>query len=164
EEQRLEILGQIRGWLEPLKMLAKYAVAEVAAVFEGIKDKTIVHYQLLYSGPRDGLGLARLVLGTGRDKTVEARLSGGSFEVPSQHFANAGQQRAFALAFFFALLDRHPGGLGFVLMDDPILSLDDDHRESWSGNILRPKLEALQIILATHQRQFLNNCRYDFQA
>jgi SOS-response transcriptional repressor LexA len=47
-------------------------------------------------------------------------------------------------------------------MDDPILSLDDDHRESWSANILKPALEYLQVILATHQRQYLNHCKYDF--
>jgi hypothetical protein len=98
-----------------------------------------------------------------RHASVEAYLGGGQFEVPGQHFGNAGLQRALALAFYFAVLDRHPGGLGFVIMDDPILSLDDDHREAWSANLLRPALATTQVIVATHQRQFLNNCRGDFQ-
>ena len=83
--------------------------------------------------------------------------------MPGQHLSNAGQLRALALAFYFSLLDRHPGGLGFIIMDDPILSLDDDHREAWAANLLHPELKKTQVILATHQRQFLLNCRADFQ-
>ena len=90
-------------------------------------------------------------------------LSGPGFEMPGQHLSNAGQLRALALAFYFSLLDRHPGGLGFIIMDDPILSLDDDHREAWAANLLHPELKKTQVILATHQRQFLLNCRADFQ-
>ena len=49
-----------------------------------------------------------------------------------------------------------------MVMDDPILSLDDDHREAWSANILKPALATTQVVVATHQRQFLNNCKNDF--
>jgi hypothetical protein len=109
------------------------------------------------------LALTRLHLHHGRDKRVEAYLAGPGYEVPSQYVGNAASLRAVALAFFFALLSRHPGGLGFVLMDDPILSLDDDHREAWSANVLRGALSSTQVIVATHQRQFFNNCRADFR-
>ncbi|MCI0463672.1 MAG: hypothetical protein L0Z62_42600, partial [Gemmataceae bacterium] len=159
----VDMLEEVRITLEEIKPLGKYAVAEVERVFEQIKDKTIENCRKLYPHAHLDLAPSRLHLNKGRDKTVEAYLACDHFEVPGQHFANAGMSRAVALAFFFALLERHPGGLGFVLMDDPILSLDDDHREAWSANVLRPTLATTQIIVTTHQRQFLVHCRADFQ-
>ena len=49
-------------------------------------------------------------------------------------------------------------------MDDPILSLDEDHRERWSREILNPKLKYFQVILSTHQKQYLNHCGYIFES
>ncbi len=49
-------------------------------------------------------------------------------------------------------------------MDDPILSLDEDHRERWSSRILSPLLSSIQVLLTTHQSQYLSNCSSDFSA
>lgn len=163
ETQRgVQILDELQPALEALKPLSRYAAGQVVSVFAHIVDRSLANLKQLYPESPSGLELTRLVMSTGRDTTVEALLSRGDYEVQSQFFANAGLQRAIALSFYCALLDDHPGGLGFVTMDDPILSLDDDHRESWSANILRPRVDSVQFVLATHQRQFLNNCRHDF--
>lgn len=159
----LALLGEVRAAIEELKSVGKYAEAEVEHVFGGIRDATVELFGKLYPHANPDLSLTRLHLNKGRDKSVEAYLGTGGFEFPGQQVANAGCIRAVALAFYFALLGKHPGGLGFVAMDDPILSLDENHREAWSSNILRPCLSTIQIILATHQRQFLNNCRSDFR-
>lgn len=159
-DQRLSEV--IQAALEEVKPLGKFAEAEVERVFGDIKDTTIDNLRKLYPYASPNVIPKRLHLNKGRDKSVEAYLAGKDFEVAGQHIANAGLLRAVALAFYFALLDRHPGGLGFIIMDDPILSLDDDHREAWASNVLRPALLHTQVILATHQKQFLNNCRSDF--
>jgi energy-coupling factor transporter ATP-binding protein EcfA2 len=158
----LAALEEMHAALEAIKPIGKYAAAEVERVFTDIREKTIENTRKLYPHANPDLSPSRLHLNKGRDKSVEAYLSAGAFEVPGQHIANAGLLRAIALAFYFALLERHPGGLGFVVMDDPILSLDDDHREAWSANILKPALATTQVVVATHQRQFLNNCKTDF--
>lgn len=163
KEDALRVLKELATGLNELKPLSKYAANKVSTVFGSIRVNTIENWRRLYPETSSGLDPARLVMGKGRDKTVEALLGRGSYEVPGKHFANAGLQRAIALSFFFALLEEHPGGLGFVVMDDPILSLDEDHRESWSANLLRPAMETIQVILATHQRQYLNHCAYDFR-
>jgi len=159
---QIALLEEMRSPLDQLKLLSRYATEEVRQVFGSIRDKTIENWGKLYPERSSGLAPARLYMGTGRDKTVESLLTGGRCEVPGRFFANAGLQRAVALSFFFALLDRHPRGLGFVVLDDPILSLDEEHRESWSAQVLKPWVEDLQVILATHQRQYLNNRRHDF--
>jgi len=157
-ETALADLEELRGAIDELKPLAKYAVAQVTTVFESIRDEALKHWRRMYPESSTGMKPGRLVLGSGRDKSVEALLSCEAYEVPGQHFANAGLQRAIALAFYFALLDRHPKGLGFVLLDDPILSLDDDHRERWSREVLRNRLDEFQVVLATHQRQYFLHC------
>lgn len=162
-ERDASALSEIQTALEAVKPIGKYAEAEVGQIFDAIRDKTIENYRKLYPHSSPNLVPSRLHINKGRDKSVEAYLKGKGFEVPGQAVANAGLLRAVALAFYFALLERHPGGLGFILMDDPILSLDDDHREAWSSNILGPALASIQVIVATHQKQFLNNCRSDFR-
>jgi hypothetical protein len=159
---QLNILEELSAPLDQLKALSKYAETVVQSEFDAIKDVTTANLKHLYPESSTGMHPGNLKLGKGKDKTVEALLTSTAFEVPGQYFANAGLQRAIALAFYFALLEKHTGGIGFVVMDDPILSLDEDHRERWSVNLLRPKLRTLQVILATHQRLFLRHCAHDF--
>ncbi len=159
---QLKVLEEISDPLDHLKLLSKYAESVVQAEFNAIKGTTVTNLKHLYPETSTGMRPGNLRLGKGKDKSVEALLTANAFEVPGQYFANAGLQRAIALAFYFALLEKHHGGIGFVIMDDPILSLDEDHRERWAVNLLRPKLDKLQVILATHQRVFLRHCAHDF--
>lgn len=163
KEEQIGILDELQSPLDDLKLLSKYAAEEVGQIFGSIRDKTVENWKKLYPETSTGLAPARLHMGSGRNKSVESLLAGGHCEVPGQFFANAGLQRAIALSFLFALLDRHPRGLGFILLDDPILSLDDEHRECWSANVLHPWIGDLQFIVATHQRQYLNHCRHHFR-
>jgi hypothetical protein len=159
----LKILAEMRSGLDAVKSLRKYAEAQVTAIFDRIGGNAVENWRCLYPETSTGLKPGRLALGKGRDKSVESLLSANDFDVPSEHFGNAGLRRAIALAFYFALLEEHPGGLGFVIMDDPVLSLDDEHRDTWSHELLLPKMENFQFLVATHQRQYLNLCRNDFK-
>lgn len=161
-QAKLDTLDSLKEPLNNLKDLSKYAVDKTTMIFGEIKDKAIENWKLLYPENSTGLYPSRLVMGGGRDRSIESLLTQGDYEVPGPPFANAGLQRAIALSFLCALFDKHPNGLGFIIFDDPILSLDDDHRERWSGRILNPRMETMQVILATHQRQFLTNCKDDF--
>ncbi|HUG68715.1 MAG TPA: hypothetical protein VMM76_13250, partial [Pirellulaceae bacterium] len=162
KEAQHAILEELRSPLNNIKALKKYAEGEVQRVFTDIRDKTISNWRTLYPETSSGLAPARVVVGTGRDKSVTTFLSKSAYEVPGQFFGNAGLQRAVALSFYFALLEKHPRGLAFVIMDDPILSLDDGHRESWSREILKPWMQRCQFIIATHQAHYLTNCRSHF--
>ena len=155
-------LGLLADWREPLntlKQLGAFAESAIDAIFGDIIEDTDANWKKLYPETPSGLKPAPLVM---QPKGVEARLTSGDYQVPARFFANSGLQRAIALSFYFALLERHLGGLGFVIMDDSILSLDDEHRETWSREILRPRMAKTQFIFATHQKEFVINCRHDF--
>jgi len=161
-QNKLDNLGNLKEPLDNLKELSKYAVDKTTTVFGEIKDKAIENWKLLYPEASTGLYPSRLVMAGRKDKSIESLLTQGNYEVLGPPFANAGLQRAIALSFLCALFDKHPHGLGFVIFDDPILSLDEDHRERWSGSILSPRMKNTQVILATHQMQFLTKCGHHF--
>jgi len=158
-EKQVQLLQKLKEPLAAIKKLTTYAEHEVDIIFDDIAKNTLEYWNELY--PESPSGLVPRYPDLNR-RSVEAMLSGSGYCVPAKFFANSGLQRAIALAFYFALLDKHPGGLGFVIMDDSILSLDEEHRETWSTNILKPRMESTQCIFATHQREFMNNCRHDF--
>lgn len=161
-EELLEIVESWEAPLQSAKQLKKYAENEVGSVQQEISQQTLEYWKTLYPETSTGLKPYRLEPGRKQTEGVQAFLANDHCVVPEAAFANTGLQRAVALSLYFALLDNHPRGLGFVVMDDPILSLDDDHRESWSSKILKPRMMSTQFIIATHQRHFYNNCRDDF--
>lgn len=154
----------LEGMVDPFKQiknLVSFSETEVKRIFGKTEEAAMENWRTLYPESPSGLIPGNIILD---NKGIEAMLEGKGFRVPSKYFANSGLQRAIALSFYFALLDKHPGGLGFILLDDTILSLDDEHRERWSNQILKPRMDNKQIILTTHQRAFLNNCRFDFSS
>ncbi|MDB4930665.1 MAG: hypothetical protein JWM10_3149 [Myxococcaceae bacterium] len=160
-ERGVAAIDEMKAALSEIKPLRDYANAVVTKAFGEIEATTIAHFGTLYFSPNTHLSPSRIEIGR-KDRSVEAILKTGRFEVAGQHFSNTGQLRALALAFYFAILAKHPHGLGFVLMDDPILSLDEDNRREWSNHLLQPALETTQFIVATHQLHYLNRCRSDF--
>ncbi|EDL60603.1 AAA family ATPase [Gimesia maris] len=163
KENALKLLEELKSPLDTLKNIKKFAENEVEITFGEIQSKTIDIWKIMYPESSSGLTPAKLTVGKGHAKSVTAFLTKNeAYEVPGQFFGNAGLQRSVALAFYFALLDNHPKGIGFSIMDDPILSLDDSHRERWSRDILKPKMKLFQFIIATHQKHYLNSCRSDF--
>jgi len=156
------LLESLKSPIDEIKKLSAFALEKTTEVFKKIKTVSDKNWKLLYDESPTGLVPSKLVLERG--KTIEPFLSKENYEVAGKYFANAGLQRSIALSFLCALLEKHDGGISFVLFDDPILSLDEDHRETWADRILAPIMEdGAQIILATHQSQFLKNCSSNFK-
>lgn len=162
-ESQHQFLEKLKSPIDQIKKLIKYAQEKTEEVFKKIKAASDENWKLLYNESPTGLIPSKLVIERG--KTIEPLLSKQNYEVAGKYFANAGLQRAIALCFLCALIDKHQGKISFVLFDDPILSLDEDHREIWADRILISQIEkGTQIILATHQYQFKKNCSHDFKS
>jgi len=155
-----DLTESLKTPIEKVKKLSKYALEKTEEVFNKIKKVSDKNWKLLYDESPTGLIPSKLVLERG--KTIEPFLSKQNYEVVGKYFANSGLQRSIALSFLCALIDEHDEGTPFVLFDDPILSLDEDHRERWAHRIINPIMKNKQTILATHQVLFLKNCSEDF--
>jgi len=153
-------LKNLKSPIDEVKKLSKYAIEKTENIFSEIETVWGEKWKLLYSEYPTGLTPSKLVFEKG--KKIESLLSKQNYEVAGKYFANAGLQRSIALAFLCALIEKYNESISFVLFDDPILSLDEDHRESWLRKIVCPLMKDIQIVLATHQEQFLNNTRQDF--
>jgi len=129
-----ELIGSLKSSIDEIKKLSAYALEITMEVFNEIKTVSDKNWKLLYDESPTGLIPSKLVLERG--KKIEPFLSKQNYEVAGKYFANSGLQRSIALSFLCALIEEHDGGISFVLFDDPILSLDEDHREKWADWIL----------------------------
>ncbi|WP_207310122.1 AAA family ATPase [Rubinisphaera italica] len=158
----LNQLSQLEKPLAQLKVLTKYSDNEINTTFSRISEQTMAYWKLLYPETGTGLEPHSLAIGKKKNERIQAYLANEHCIALEAFFANTGLQRAVALSLFFALLEEHPAGLGFVIMDDPMTSLDDDHREGWSSKILKEKMLKKQYIVSTHQLHYFANCQDDF--
>lgn len=141
---------------EPVKRLAPMVQQEVMEVVGTIEPKMKELYAALY---HDELLVLDMVTPghpanpTKRDE-INAYFLAGEQRVPVAPFSNSGRFRALVLSFVFAMLDRSRGTLGILLLDDPALSLDDDHMARLVDYLIAPRLEKDQVLLATHYETF----------
>lgn len=159
-EAEFSLLASLRPAIDEIKKFIKYAQEKTEEIFNQIKVVSDDNWKLLYDESPTGLISSKFVLERG--KTIEPFLSKNNYEVQGKYFANAGLQRAIALCFLCALIENNNGGISFTLFDDPILSLDEEHRERWVRRIVSSTMKKKQVILATHQELFLTNCYQDF--
>lgn len=98
----------------------------------------------------------------GKRDEINAYYRSGQQRVPVAPFSNSGRFRALILSFVFAMLDRAPGRLSLLLLDDPTLSLDDEHKSRFAQNLVGSCLDRNQVILGTHYREFYERARLVF--
>lgn len=87
------------------------------------------------------------------DAQVSLRLLDAPGNAPLREILSEGEQRALALAFFFAEVAQDPGGGGIVL-DDPVSSLDEERRHHIADRLLN-EASKRQVIVFTHDLPFL---------
>jgi len=127
-------------------------VKQVSSVEKQMKN----HYSNLYND--DFLPLELLTPGHAANSDVKTEfniyLRANNNIVPASPFSNAGRIRALCLAFMFALIENSKGSIGILLLDDPIISLDDEHRSRFMDSIISSKIQSIQVMLTTHNESF----------
>jgi len=93
---------------------------------------------------------------------INAYFRAGEQRVPAAPFSNSGRFRALILSFVFALLDRSHKTLDLLLLDDPALSLDDEHKSRFVQDLIGPSLSNKQVIVGTHYRDFYERAKLTF--
>jgi len=159
KDELKKIVEEYQRWADSgdrTKELGGNVRAEVAAMIGDLDGKMKQHFACLYEN--EILVLDMLTHGHAGNVRVKdqinAYLRAGSKRIPIGPFSNAGRLRALILAFVFALFEESKGSLGFNILDDPALSLDDEHKARLVKRIIGPTIEDAQVILATHYKRF----------
>ena len=85
---------------------------------------------------------------------INVYLRAGSQRIPIGPYSNAGRMRALILSFIFALLKKSKWSLGIIVLDDPVLSLDHEHKARFVDCMVEPLLAEMQVLMATHYKDF----------
>lgn len=156
ERQQAEQRQSLAEALEQIKGLSGLVRAEVRCIVGEVSSEMESLYNKLYEDEHLGFGM--LTPGHPANPDVHDQLNlylkRGDTLVPFNPFTNAGRSRALVLALVFALMKKRQGSLAFVLQDDPVTSLDDEHRARFVDRFVHPMLEAEQVVLATHYETF----------
>lgn len=151
-----EYYSSVAGALEATKELGKpvrkETVNTIKTVWPGMREL----YKKLYD--TEILPLSMLTAGHAANPDIKseinAYLNSGSELVPIGAFSNAGRLRALGLAFVFALLEKSNWSLDTLILDDPAVSLDDEHQARFVSKLVADVLNNHQVILATHYERF----------
>jgi hypothetical protein len=121
--------------------------------YERLYDDEILKFRQLTSGHAANPDI--------RDQ-INLYLEAGNYQIPMEPYSNAGRMRALVLSFVFALLEKPLSSLNFIVLDDPALSLDDEHKARFVEDLVKPIIRESQVFLGTHYQTFFDDCQSAF--
>ncbi len=154
--QRIARYRSLADLGEATKALGRAVRTEVIEVVKSLESQMKEYFSLLY----DNEILVLKLLTTGHPANANIRdeinvyLRAADELIPMGPFSNQGRTRALILSLVFALLEKSKGSLEVLVLDDPALSLDDDHKARFVDRLVSPFLAKRQVILATHYEKF----------
>lgn len=148
-----------------IKSLSQVVSSETIRLIEEVEPQTKTNFTRLYNN--DILEFDMLTTGhaanPGIKKQINVYMKSGTERVPIGPFTNAGRLRALVLSFVFALMGRSKNTLGVLILDDPALSLDDEHKARFVDCLVQPMLDINQVIAATHYESFFKTAEQVFK-
>jgi len=69
-----------------------------------------------------------------------------------------------AISFVFAVLEESDKTISLLVLDDPAISLDDEHKARLLDHLISPSLGTRQVILSTHYERFYKQAEAYFLA
>jgi hypothetical protein len=165
-KERIKKLTEIANCADCIKALKMSVRKEVIGLVEGeLGERTKSYYEPLYEN--EVLKFEKLTPGHAGNPDIKGEINlylrAGKHLVPMGPYSNSGRMRALILCFSFALLERSSGSLGLLILDDPTLSLDDEHKARFVDNLVEPAMKNNQVILGTHYERFFDDCKPVFQ-
>jgi len=155
--ERIKNLTELANSADYIKELKMSVRKEVIGLVEGeLGERTKSYYKKLYDN--EVLEYAKLAPGNAGNPDIKNEINlylrAGKHLVPMGPYSNSGRMRALILSFCFALLERSHGSLGLLILDDPALSLDDEHKVRFVDELVEPVLTNTQVVLGTHYERF----------
>lgn len=141
---------------EATKELAGAVRREIIEVVKDLEGQMKDYFSRLYEN--EILILDMLTTGNAVNPDVKDEINvylrAGNQRIPVGPFSNSGRMRALILSFVFALLKKSSVSLGVLVLDDPVLSLDHEHKTRFIDHMVEPLLGETQVVMATHYKDF----------
>lgn len=162
-EVELTVRQDVADSIEPLKSLGSLVEAEVREAIDGLSGRMEAMLERTLISDRVRFKAAKYSKKEG--VSVRAAVS-EKLVVDASLIVNASWMRAVLWAFIFAIREEAVEQTGIdqfplMVLDDPQVTFDDQHRHRWSQQIasLQAGPGAVQVILATHDHNFLDLIR-----
>lgn len=153
----LEILLEIERIQEELQDLIRQGrrfVEKKQKEILGLRDQEIRNWYQLLSGGAD-VRYDCIVPGT---DNIELRARTFTKAMMAAPNLSQSQLNCVGLAVYLATATRKGSPFRFILFDDPIQSMDDEHTEACRKQVIRKLLdEGFQVILLTHMENFADS-------
>ncbi len=149
----------VHKYLGKLKNLDKYATILLNNELDSVSAEMKEFYSNLYpSGPVNPGKIASQKSRAGTKPDYRFRLQwSDELLVDAEPVANLGRIRALLWSFAFALIKKYAPALKTILIDDPVISLDDYHAQNMVENIIAQQLAGeYQPIATIHQEHLLH--------
>ncbi|HBG27288.1 MAG: hypothetical protein A2Y10_09070 [Planctomycetes bacterium GWF2_41_51] len=168
EEIKLHIRGlrSLADSADLIKVIKINIREEVKAIVNGkLGEKTKEYYKNLYD--KDVFEFNQLTTGHAANPDIKTEiniyLKAGDYQVPMGPYSNAGRMRALLLSFAFALIEKSKDSLDMIILDDPALSLDDEHKARFIDHLVEPFVKTGQVVLGTHYERFYQDSESVFE-
>jgi hypothetical protein len=162
---RLARVKAVASAAAAIKGLGDLARKEAFRVVRSVDPAVRRYYTQLYGN--EVLELEMITPGHAANQTVKTEINAyfkvAGERVPTAPFSNAGRLRGIMLSFVFALLEHSTNSIGLIILDDPALSMDDEHKARFADHLIAPAMANRQVLLATHHSEFFKVAEHHFR-
>ncbi len=149
----------VHQYLGKIKNLDKYATVLLNNELDSISDEMKAFYSNLYPSDSihpDKIASKKSRAGTKPDYRFRLQWT-DELLADAEPVANLGRIRALLWSFAFALIKKYAPALKIILIDDPVISLDDYRAQNMVENIIAQQLAGeYQPIATIHQEHLLH--------
>jgi hypothetical protein len=153
----VEISRQVDQILDELQELIRQArqfIETKQKQILGVRDKQIKSWYSLLTGSAQ-VGYEGLTPGTDNLELRATTFAKGMMAAPN---LSGSQLNCIGISVYLATCTRRESPFQFVLFDDPIQSMDDDHTQAFKKQVIDKLLkQGLQVILLTHMDNFADD-------
>lgn len=128
-------------------------------VSENLNDKSKEYYNIINSHDPDFEKIEMLAMPTSTGQKIKLKFVGSTKEDDALHVLSEGHLKVLGLSILLAKVNSE--ALPFIIFDDVVNAIDDDHRSGIAELLItHPDFKNVQQIITCHGEQFINKLEH----
>ncbi|MEQ8939346.1 MAG: hypothetical protein RLT30_11685, partial [Gammaproteobacteria bacterium] len=166
DKKRTELEGKARLYEALKSALAIYEARRkhyIKQVLQEIGQSVDALYQQIHPGK--GIGELKLVLDSKKRASLDYKVKfPGQGYVQPQPYYSESHLDTLGLCIFLALAKRSSGEDAIIVLDDLLISVDQQHMDATVKMLINESSSVAQIIITTHYRQMRDRFRFTYNS